>query len=113
MATIDIYKQYFSAACTFQGVERRGAVVWLTAESDCGNIRYEVGVTFFPHRDDEDFAVSYDACAQKELFSAKGRRSKKRDAECMDQLQAAANEIAASLGGTIHWDKPLGEAQQG
>ena len=113
MATIDIYKQYFSAECTFNGVERRGAAVWLTADSDSGNIRYEVGVTFFPHRDEEDFAISYDASALKELINTRGRRSKKRDAECMDQLQAAANEIAASLGGTIHWDKPLGEAQQG
>jgi hypothetical protein len=113
MASIDIYKQYFSAACTFQGVERRGAVVWLTAESDCGNIRYEVGVTFFPHRDDEDFAVSYDACAQKELFSAKGRRSKKRDAEYLAQVREAAEELAASLNGSIHWDAPLGEAQYG
>ena len=113
MATIDVYKQYFSAECTFNGVERRGAAVWLTADSDSGNIRYEVGVTFFPHRDEEDFAISYDASALKELINTRGRRSKKRDAECMDQLQAAANEIAASLGGTIHWDKPLGEAQQG
>ena len=113
MASIDIYKQYFSAACTFQGVERRGAVVWLTAESDCGNIRYEVGVTFFPHRDDEDFDVSYDACAQKELFSAKGRRSKKRDAEYLAQVREAAEELAASLNGSIHWDAPLGEAVYG
>ena len=113
MASIDIYKQYFSAACTFQGVERRGAVVWLTAESNCGNIRYEVGVTFFPHRDDEDFAVSYDACAQKELFAARGRRSKKRDAEYLAQVRAAAVELAASLNGTIHWNDPLGEAQYG
>ena len=113
MASIDIYKQYFSAACTFNGVERRGAVVWLTAESDCGNIRYEVGVTFFPHRDDEDFAVSYDACAQKELFSAKGRRSKKRDAEYLAQVRTTADALAASLNGSIHWDAPLGEAQYG
>ena len=113
MATIDVYKQYFSAECTFNGVERRGAAVWLTADSDRGNIRYEVGGSFFPHRDEEDFAISYDASALKELMNTQGRSSKKRDAECMDQLQAAANEIAVSLGGTIHWDKPLREAQYG
>ena len=111
MATIDIYKQYFSAECTFNGVERRGASVWLTADSCSGMIRYEVGVSFFPHRDEEDFAVSYDACGLKELLNTQGRRSKKRDEECMAQLQAAADEIAASLNGTIHWDQPLREAQ--
>ena len=113
MKTMDVYKQYFSAACTFNGVERRGAAVWLTAESDSGIIRYEVGVTFFPHRDAEDFAVSYDACVLKELFRAQGRRSKKRDEQHLAQVQSIANEIAASLGGTIYWDKPLREAQYG
>ena len=113
MANVDIYKQYFSAQCTFNGVERRGAAVWLNAESESGNIRYEVGVSFFPHREEEDFAVSYDACASKELINTQGRRSKKRDAECMEQLHAAADEAAASLGGTIFWDKPLREAQYG
>jgi hypothetical protein len=83
------------------------------AESDSGNIRYEVGVTFFPHRDAEDFAVSYDACVQKELFSAKGRRSKKRDAEYLAQVRTTADELAASLNGSIRWDDPLGEAQYG
>lgn len=113
MKSIDVYKQYFSAECTYNGVERRGAVVWLMAESDSGNIRYEVGVTFFPHRDAEDFAVSYDACVRKELFSAKGRRSKKRDAEYLAQVRTTADELAASLNGSIRWDDPLGEAQYG
>ena len=113
MKTIDVYKQYFSAECTFNGVERRGAVVWLTAESDSGNIRYEVGVTFFPHRDEEDYAISYDASALKELVNTKGRRSKKKDEQYLAEVQPAANEIAASMNGTIHWDKPLREAQYG
>ncbi len=111
MANIDIYKQYFSAECTFNGVDRHGAVVWLTAESDSGTIRYEVGVTFFPHKDAEDFAVSYDACGLKELINTQGRRSKKRDEQCLEQLQTAANEIANSMNGIIHWDKPLGESR--
>jgi len=113
MKTIDVYRQYFSAQCTFNGVERRGAAVWLTAESDSGIIRYEVGVTFFPYRDAEDFAISYDACALKELFRAKGRRSKKRDEQYLAQTREAAEEIAASLNGVIHWDAPLNEAQYG
>lgn len=113
MANIDIYKQYFSAECVFNGVARHGALVWLNAESESGNIRYEVGVTFFPHNDPEDFAVSYDACATKELFNAKGRRSTKRDAHYLLQVRTAADELAASLNGTIHWDQPLNEAQFG
>ena len=113
MKNIDIYRQYFSAECTFNGVERHGAAVWLNAESDAGILRYEVGVTFFPHRDAEDFAVSYDACGRKELFRSKGRRSRKRDEQYLAQVRTAAEEIAGSLNGTIHWDEPLGEAQYG
>lgn len=113
MKTIDVYKQYFSAECTFNGVERRGAAVWLTAESDSGMIRYEIGVTFFPHRDTEDFGISYDACAQKELLNTKGRRSKKRDEQYLAQMRAVADELADSLQGVIHWEQPLREAQYG
>ena len=113
MKTIDVYKQYFAADCTFNGVERRAAAVWLTAESDSGNIRYEVGVTFFPHRDEEDYAISYDACVLKELVSTKGRRSKKRDEQYLMQVQTVADEIAGELKGIIHWDKPLREAEYG
>lgn len=113
MKTIDVYRQFFSAECTFNDVERRGTAVWLTAESDSGMIRYEVGVSFFPHRDAEDFAVSYDACGLKELLRTQGRRSKKRDEQHLAQVRAAADEIASSLNGVIHWDKPLTEAQYG
>ncbi len=111
MSTVDIYKQYFSAECVFNGVERHAAAVWLTAESGHGIIRYEVGVTFFPHRDAEDFAISYDACVLKELFRTQGRRSKKRDEQYLAQVRTVADEIAGTLKGIIHWDKPLAEAQ--
>ena len=111
--SIDVYKQYFSASCTFNGVERRGASVWLNVESSGGNVRYEVGVSFFPHVDEEDFAISYDACGSKELISTKGRRSKKRDEQYLAQVQEVANELAGSFNGTIYWDKPLNEAQYG
>jgi len=113
MVNVDVYKQYFSAECTFSGVERHGAVVWLNAESECGTIRYEVGVSFFPHNDAQDFAISYDACGLKELLRTKGRRSKKRDQQYLAELRAAADEIARSLNGTIYWDKPLRDAQLG
>ena len=111
--SIDVYKQYLSASCTFNEVERRGALVWLNVESAGGNVRYEVGVSFFPHRDEEDFAISYDACATKELINEKGRRSKKRDKQCLEQVKDIANEIASTFNGTIYWDKPLNEAQYG
>lgn len=113
MKVIDVYKQYFSADCTFNNVQRKGAVVCLTATSEEGNIKYEASVSFFPHNDDEDFAISYDAYCSKELFSAKGRRSKKRDEQFLAQLQAAADEAAKDLNGVIYWDKPLSEAQYG
>ena len=113
MKNVDVYRQYFSAECLFNDIERRGVLVWLNAESDSGIIRYEVGVTFFPHRDAEDYGVSYDACATKELIRTEGRRSKKRDEEYLAQVQSAAVELAAFLNGTIHWDKPLTEAQYG
>ena len=113
MANIDIYKQYFSAECVFNGVARHGALVWLNAESESGNIRYEVGVTFFPHNDAEDFAISYDACVLKELFNAKGRRSKKKDGLYLSQVKTVADELAASINAIIYWDKPLNEAQYG
>lgn len=63
MAVIDVYKQYFNAECIYNDVERKAAVVTLTATSETGNIKYEVGISFFPHRDAEDFAISYDAYA--------------------------------------------------
>ncbi len=113
MKTIDVYRQYFSAACTYNGVERRAALVWLTAESDCGTIRYEAGVTFFPHREETDYGVSYDACASKELLRTNGRRSKKRDAQYLAELRGAVDALSAGLGGTVYWDKPLREAQYG
>lgn len=113
MANIDIYKQYFEADCVYNKVERKGVVVWLNAESECGTIRYEVGVSFFPHRDKEDFGISYDACLQKELVKTQGRRSKKRDAEYLSQVQNIANQLAESLNAKIFWDKPLTQAQYG
>lgn len=111
MKVIDVYKQYISAHCIVHDTERKAALVTLTATSENGNIKYEVGVSFFPHRDPEDFAVSYDACGSKELYCAKGRRSKKRDEQFIAEIKPAANSIAADMNGIIYWDKPLTEAQ--
>ncbi len=57
----NVYSQYFQANATFSGVERRGALVLLISDSEAGMISYKVAVSFFPHKDPEDFAVSYDA----------------------------------------------------
>ena len=70
-------------------------------------------MTFFPHRDAEDYAISYDACVLRELIRTKGRRSKKRDEQYLAQVRTVADELAGSLNATIHWDDPLGEAQYG
>ena len=110
---VDVYKQYFSARAVCNGVERRAALVALSADSCEGFITYEVLVSFFPHRDEEDFAVSYDACAARRLFHAKGRRSKKREKAFLDGFRAYADKLAGELGGEILWDQPLLEAVYG
>lgn len=113
MNVINVYDQYFAAQCTCHGTERRGVRVLLIAASEDGMIRYEAAVTFFPHAGDEDFAVSYDAYAAKELYNARGRRSKKREAAYLEAIRTHADELAQSLGGVIDWDKPLREARYG
>lgn len=110
MKVIDVYKQYFNAECVYNGVERKGAVVTLTATSDSGMIKYEVGISFFPHRDAEDFAISYDAYVSKEIYNAKGRRSKKREAQYLEGFRKYADELAGEICGKIFWDKPLRDA---
>ena len=111
--TIDVYRRYYEAECEFEGVPRRAALVTLTSDSEAGQIRYTAAAAFFPHRDPEDFAVSYDAVAETVLFAGKGRRSKKREAALLEDLQAALDEASAPLGARIFWDKPLNEAQFG
>lgn len=83
------------------------------SDSEAGQIRYEVAVTFFPHNDEEDYAVSYDAYFSKTLYQAKGRRSKKREQQLLDELQNHINEMAKEAGGEVYWDQPLREARRG
>ncbi len=110
---VDVYSQYFAAECVYNGRERNGVVVNLTSSSEAGTIRYRVSISFFPHVNPEDFAISYDAYAEKEIYNAKGRRSKKREATMLADLRTHADELAKSLGGTIDWGKPLAEARRG
>ena len=118
--TVNVYEQYFAAEGVFNGVERRGALVMLVSDSEAGTIRYCAAVTFFPHRDEEDYAVSYDAYFEKELYHASGRRSKKREAVLLEQLPAEIDTLAAAAPVTpgtpasrILWDRPLREPRRG
>ncbi len=113
MKVINVYECYFAASCVFHEVERRAAAVRLTATSDAGQIRYDVSVSFFPHTDETDFAISYDAYGEQVVFEGKGRRSKKRDEALVASLQETADTIAAQLGGEIDWSRPLIEARRG
>ena len=110
---INVYSQYFEAQGVFSGVERRGALVLLISDSEAGNISYRAAVSFFPHRDEEDFAVSYDAYFEKGLYRAAGRRSRKREAALLEALQAEVDALAAEHEAMVLWDRPLSPARQG
>lgn len=111
--TTDVFEQYFKADLTHNGVPRRAAAVKLTSDSEAGNIRYTVSVNFFPHADEEDYSISYDAYSEKEVCSAKGRRSKRREAALIGNLREEADALAREAGGAIFWDEPLNEARRG
>ena len=113
MATVNVFEQYFSADAEFNGVPRHGAKVMLIATSEEGNIRYEAAVTFFPHRDEEDFAVSYDAYFSKVLYEARGRRSKKREEALLETFPVEIDQLADTKGGKVLWEQPLREARRG
>ena len=113
MAVVNVYERYFEASCEYNGVPRKAALVMLTADSCDGMIRYSVGVTFFPHRDEEDYAVSYDAYEEETLFSGKGRRSKKREEKMLLGFNEVIDRISEKWNGKVFWDKPLRDAQRG
>ena len=111
--TANVYEQYFAADLEANGVARRGALVMLIADSEAGHIRYEAAVTFFPHRDEEDYAVSYDAYFSSVLFNAPGRRSRKREEKLLAGLRDEIDALAQGAGGTVFWERPLREARRG
>ena len=100
--TTNVYEQYFGAQCTFNGVERRAALVMLVCDSDHGTIKYEA-----------DFGISYDAYLSRVIFEAAGRRSKKREATFLKNLHTTVDELAATIGGKVNWELPLREARMG
>ena len=110
---INVYEQYFKADAVFSGVQRNGALVMLVSDSEAGMITYKAAVTFFPHTDEEDYAVSYDAYFEKELYQGKGRRSKKKEAVYLEQLHDVIDELANENQARVLWDEPLREARRG
>lgn len=110
--TINVYEQYFAAEAEFNGVIRNAALVMLISDSEAGRIRYEAMVCFFPHRTEDDFAVSYDACFSKVLYEGAGRRSKKREQALLDELQQHIDEMLQGQGKVL-WEKSLREARRG
>ncbi len=110
---VNVYEQYFSAKAEYNSVPRHGALVMLIVDSEAGNIRYEAAVSFFPHNNEEDFAVSYDAYFSKVLYEAKGRRSKKREEALLETFQEEVDQIADTIGGKVLWEQPLREARRG
>ena len=113
MATVNVYEQYFRARHSANGAERHAALVMLIAESEAGHIRYEAAVSFFPHSDPEDFAVSYDDYHAVTLYDADGRRSKKREAALLDGFRQTLDGLCSGIGAEIFWDEPLREARRG
>lgn len=111
--TLNVYEQYFAADMVANGVPRHAALVMLIADSEAGNIRYEAAITFFPHNDEEDFGVSYDAYFSCVLYENKGRRSKKREQQLFEEFRDHIDELAHEAGGVVHWDQPLREAKLG
>ena len=113
MITVNVYEQYFAADCIANSIHRHAALVMLIATSENGTVRYEAAVTFFPHIDEDDYAVSYDAYYSDVLYEAPGRRSKKREGAMLETLRAHASAAAATLDGEFLWDEPLREARFG
>lgn len=111
--TVNVYEQYFKADHMFNGVKRRAALVALVSDSCDGMIKYSVTITFFPHKNKEDFAVSYDDYHEKVIFSSKGRRSKKREANLLEGFEGYIEELIKDLSAKVYWDRPITQARRG
>lgn len=110
---VNVYERYYRADAEFSGVRRNGALVMLISDSEAGRITYKTAVTFFPHADAEDFAVSYDAYFEKELFCGKGRRSRKKEGLFLETLRDTIDRLAVENGASVLWDEPLKDERRG
>ena len=108
---INVYAQYFKADAVFSGVHRTGALVMLISDSEAGSITYKAAVAFFLHRDEEDYAVPYDAYFERELYAGKSRRSKKKETEYLQQFREIVDDIVKENNVSILWDEPLRDAR--
>ena len=113
MSPINVYERYYAAEAEFNGVPRHAVLVMLVADSDAGNIKYEAAVTFFPHNDEEDYAISYDAYLSKVLYEGKGRRSRKREQALLETFTSEIDQLAETIGGKVLWEQPLREERRG
>ena len=110
---INVYERYYKANAVFSGVQRNGVLVVLTSDSEAGFIRYTAAASFFPHVNEEDFAVSYDAYFEEELYSGKGRRSKKKEEAFLEHLQETIDAVCSKNGACVLWDEPLSAERRG
>ena len=110
---VNVYERFYKADAVFSDVRRNAALVMLISDSEAGSITYKAAVTFFPHRDEEDYAVSYDAYFEEELYSGSGRRSKKKEEEYIEKLPEAVDRLAGANNAKVLWDEPLREERRG
>ncbi|MBO4806895.1 MAG: hypothetical protein J5554_12740 [Paludibacteraceae bacterium] len=113
MAEINVYQRFFEAEFEYNDVKRRAASVWLISNSEAGQIKYEVALSFIPHEDDEDFRVSYDAYFTKTIYESSGRRSKKKEKDFLESLPGFVDGMADEVGGKVFWDRPLSDERLG
>lgn len=110
---INVYQRFFEAALEYNGMKRRAASVLLISESEAGNIKYTVAVAFMPYEDEEDFRVPFDAYFTKTIYEDRGRRSKKKEKQFIEDLPQYIDELATEVDGKIFWDKPLSDERLG
>ena len=110
---LDVYKRYYRAHCVFNTVERRAALVKLTAVKNIeGMLAYRISASFFPFETEDDFAVSYDACVEKYVMFIKKRRLKTKEASLIEEMPVQLDELIRELDpeAVIYWEKPLRDA---
>ena len=110
---VNVFERYYRAEGVFSDVRRRGALVMLISDSEAGHITYRAAVSFFPHVSEEDYAVSYDAYFEKELYSGKGRRSRKKEAAYLEMLRETIDGLAGENGASVFWEEPLTDERRG
>ncbi len=113
MSGVNVFSRFYEADCTANGIRRNAALVQLRSLYEEGRITYSVHVIFFPHLDEEDYAVTYDAEYGKVIYSAEGRRSKKREQKFLESLPEYVEELGAEAGGKVFLERPLREAELG